>query len=76
MGKQVHFLNKNKPTRLMSQMIRYRNRDKGVSIKLENPMTESHGLDIDTKSHPSLPILTNRWLGTHCSVVVDLHAAP
>jgi hypothetical protein len=38
----------------MSQMIRYRNRDKGVSIKLGNPMTESHGLDLDKKSHPGL----------------------
>jgi hypothetical protein len=28
-------------TRLMSQMIRYRNRDKGVNIKLGNPMTKS-----------------------------------
>jgi hypothetical protein len=37
----------------MSQMIRQRNRDKGVSIKLGNPMTESHGLDIDKKSHPN-----------------------
>jgi hypothetical protein len=33
----------------MSQMIRYRNGDKGVSIKLGNPMTESCGLDIDRK---------------------------
>jgi hypothetical protein len=33
----------------MSQMIKYRNRDKGVSIKLENPMTESHDLSTDKK---------------------------
>jgi hypothetical protein len=59
----------------MSQVVRYRNRGKGVSIKLGNPMTESHGLDIDKKSHPRLLILTNRWLGTH-SRVVDLLAAP
>jgi hypothetical protein len=39
----------NKPTRLMSQVIKYRNRDKGVSLKLGNPMTENHGLDIDRK---------------------------
>jgi hypothetical protein len=45
-------------------MIRYRNGDKGVSIKLGNPMTESHGLDIDKKSHPRLLMLTE-WLGTH-----------
>jgi hypothetical protein len=30
-------------------MIRYRNRDKGVSIKLENPVFEGHGLDVDRK---------------------------
>jgi hypothetical protein len=29
-------------------MNKYRNRDKEVSVKLENPTTESHGLDIDT----------------------------
>jgi hypothetical protein len=41
-------------------MIRYRNGDKGVSIKLGNPMTESHGLDIDKKSHPRLLMLTDK----------------
>jgi hypothetical protein len=41
-------------------MIRYKNRDKGVSIKLGNPMTERRGLDIDKKSHPRLLMLTNR----------------
>jgi hypothetical protein len=44
----------------MFQMIRYRNRDKGVSIKLGNPMTESYGLNIDKKSHSTLLMLTNR----------------
>jgi hypothetical protein len=44
----------------MSQMIRYRNRDKGVSINLGNPMTESHSVGIDKKSHPRLLMLTNR----------------
>jgi hypothetical protein len=38
-----------KPKRLMSQVIKYRNRDKGVSIKLGNPMTESHGFYNDRK---------------------------
>jgi hypothetical protein len=33
----------------MSQMIKSRNRDKRVSIKLGNPMTESRGLDSDRK---------------------------
>jgi hypothetical protein len=56
-GEQVYILN-NKPTRLMSQMIRYRNRDKGVSIKLENPMTERHGLDVIKKLHLRLLMLT------------------
>jgi hypothetical protein len=55
-------------------MIRYRNKDKGVSIKLGNPMTESHSLDID-KSHPRLLMLTE-WLGTHSRAVIYLHAAP
>jgi hypothetical protein len=41
-GKQIH----------LPQMIKYRNRDKGVSIKLGNPMTESHGLDNDRKYIP------------------------
>jgi hypothetical protein len=40
----------NKPIILMSPMIRYRNRDKGVSIKLGNSMTEQHALDIGKKS--------------------------
>jgi hypothetical protein len=43
----------------MSPMIRYRDRDKGVSIKLGDPMTQSHGLDVK-KSHPKLLMLTNR----------------
>jgi hypothetical protein len=30
-------------------MIRYRNRDKEISIKLGNPMTEIHGLDVVKK---------------------------
>jgi hypothetical protein len=30
-------------------MIKYRNRDKGVSKKAGNPMTESHDLEIDRK---------------------------
>jgi hypothetical protein len=42
----------------MYQMIR--NRDKGVRIKFRNPMSESHGLDTDKKSHPRQLILTNR----------------
>jgi hypothetical protein len=53
----------------MSQMIRYRNRDKGISIKLGNPITESHGLNIDKKSHPRLLMLTE-WLGTHSRVLL------
>jgi hypothetical protein len=57
LGEQIHLKN-NKPTRLMSQMIRYRNRDKRVSIKLGNPMTERHGLDTDKKSHPRVLMLT------------------
>jgi hypothetical protein len=35
----------------MTQWIRYRNRDKG--IKLGDPMTENHGLDIKIL-HPKL----------------------
>jgi hypothetical protein len=66
----------NKPTRFMSQMIRYRNRDKGVSIKLGNPMSDSHGFDTDKKSHPRLLMLTNRMAWTHSRVVVDLDEAP
>jgi hypothetical protein len=57
----------------MSQVIRYRNRDKGVNIKLGKSVTESHGLDINKKSHPRLLMLTE-WLGTHCRVVY-LHVA-
>jgi hypothetical protein len=34
-------------------VIRLGNRDKGVSIKLGNMMTESHGLDVDKKSYPT-----------------------
>jgi hypothetical protein len=30
-------------------MIRYRNREKGVSIKLGNPVTQNHVLDVDKK---------------------------
>jgi hypothetical protein len=44
----------------MLQMIRCRNKDKGVSIKLGNLRTESHGFDVDKKSHPRLLVLTNR----------------
>jgi hypothetical protein len=51
-------------------MITYRNRVEGVNIKLGNPMTECHGLDIDKKSHPRL--LLTEWLRTHSRVVVDL----
>jgi hypothetical protein len=54
-------------------MIRYRNRDKGISIKLGNPMTESHGLDTDMMSHPRLLMKLTEWLGSHGRV--DLHAA-
>jgi hypothetical protein len=71
LGDQVHF----EKYIIMSQMIRYRNRDKGVTIKLGHPMAESHGLDIDKKSHPRLLMLTE-WLGTHRRVVFYLHAAP
>jgi hypothetical protein len=44
----------------MSQMIRYRNKDKGVSKKLGNLTTESHSLDVDKKSPPRVLMLTNR----------------
>jgi hypothetical protein len=57
----------------MFQMIRFRNRDKRVSIKSGLPMTKRHGLDID-KSYPRVLMLTE-WLGTHSRVVIDLHAA-
>jgi hypothetical protein len=40
-------------------MIRYRNRDKGISMKLGDPMTESHGLDAVKKLHPRLLMLIN-----------------
>jgi hypothetical protein len=59
MGEHVYFLIISQ-LRLMSQIIRYRNRDKGVSIKLRDPITEGHGLDIVKKLHPRLLILTNR----------------
>jgi hypothetical protein len=42
----------------MSQMVRYRNKDKVVSIKLENPMIESHGLDVVKKLHHRLLMIT------------------
>jgi hypothetical protein len=54
--------------------MKYINRDKGVSIKLGNAMTEHHGLDTD-KTYPSLQLLTE-WLGTYSRVVIDLHAVP
>jgi hypothetical protein len=54
----------------MSQVFRYINRDKGVSIKLGNPMTESHGLDIDKKSHLRLLMLTLEWRGTHSRMLL------
>jgi hypothetical protein len=38
-------------------MINYINKNKGVSIKLGNPMTESHGLDVVKKLHPRLLML-------------------
>jgi hypothetical protein len=41
----------------MSPMIRYKT-EKGVSTKLGNAMTESHGLDVDRKSHPRPWMLT------------------
>jgi hypothetical protein len=54
----------------MSQMIKYRNRDKGVSIKLGNPMTESHGLDIDRKQTPVSHLLLSFILIKFCLVLV------
>jgi hypothetical protein len=39
-------------------------------------MTESHGLDINKKSHPRLLILTNRMAWDTSRVAVDLHGAP
>jgi hypothetical protein len=56
MGEHVFFKIINQ-IRLMSQMIRYRNRDKAV--KLGDTMTESHGLDVK-KLHARLLMLTNR----------------
>jgi hypothetical protein len=47
----------------MSQVIRYRNRNKGVSVELGNPVPESHGLGINKKSYARLLMLT-KWLGT------------
>jgi hypothetical protein len=44
----------------MSRIIRYRNRDKEVSIKLGDPMTEGHGVDVVKKLYPRLLMLTNR----------------
>jgi hypothetical protein len=44
----------------MSQIIRYRNRDKGVSIKLGDPMTEGGHLDVIKKLHSWLLMLANR----------------
>jgi hypothetical protein len=52
----------------MSQIIRYRNRDKGVSIKLREPVTEGHGLDGVKQLHSTLLMSTSR-------VIVDLHEA-
>jgi hypothetical protein len=46
----------------MPQIIRYRNRGKGVSIKFRNPITESHALDIEKNSHPRLLMLTDRMV--------------
>jgi hypothetical protein len=59
MGGHAHFLIITQ-LRFMSQMIIYRNRDKGISIKLGDPMTESHGLNVVKKLHPRLLMLTNR----------------
>jgi hypothetical protein len=44
-------------------MLRYRNRDKGVGIKLGDTMTDNHDLDIAKKLHPRLLMLTNRMTG-------------
>jgi hypothetical protein len=44
----------------MPQLISYRNRDKGVSIKLGDPITESHGLDVVQKLYLRLLMLTSR----------------
>jgi hypothetical protein len=49
----------------MSQMIKYRNRDKGVGIKLGNPMTESHGWVL-IGNKPQYPI----WRVNFCLVLV------
>jgi hypothetical protein len=37
-------------------------RDKGVSIKSGNLITESHSLDTDKKSYPRLLMLTKRMV--------------
>jgi hypothetical protein len=44
----------------MSQIIRYRNRDKGVSIKIGYSMTEAHVLDVVKKLYSRLLMLANR----------------
>jgi hypothetical protein len=41
-------------------MIKYRNRDKGVGIKLGDSMTKSSGMDAVKKLHSRLIMLTNR----------------
>jgi hypothetical protein len=41
-------------------MIRYRKRDKEISINLRDPMTDSNGLDVVKKLHPRLLVLTNK----------------
>jgi hypothetical protein len=35
--------------RFMFKMIKYRNRNKGINIKLEDPMIERHDLDVVKK---------------------------
>jgi hypothetical protein len=54
----------------MSQMIKYRNRDKGVGIKLGNPMTESHGWVL-IGNKPQYPI----WRVNFCLVLVNFVSA-
>jgi hypothetical protein len=46
--------------RLMSQMIRNRNKNKEIRIKVGDTMTESHDLDVVKKLHPRLLMLSNR----------------
>jgi hypothetical protein len=53
-------------------MIRYTHRDRGVSIKLGDPVTENHGLNVIKKLHPRLLMLTNRMIW----IVFDLDVAP